>query len=309
MTLIYGSEPYLNEEKLNNIKQKFNPADIVVFDSKSIDYKMEEALSSMSLIGNKNLIILNDFYCLFEKNLKANSDLFDKWITIISQSYHEVVIFSNKDSIIKNKFTNFLNEKADVLVSSKINKKDLIQFVINYINSNKGYISYNDAVYLLEMLPENLFIITNEIKKLLNLSKKINIDLIKNNIQDTSSKPFAFLNAIETGRFANIYTKYQHSLLENDNIIFLVSQLASYLTLSSCVYNLKKMNWDNQKIAKELNIHEYRVIKAMNLIKFYGYKKIKNIIFNLAKTDLLIKRNSNSAKIIFENFLIKNFYI
>ncbi|MBU4693017.1 hypothetical protein KQ876_02205 [Mycoplasma sp. CSL7491-lung] len=311
MIFIYGNEEYFINNKINELKDNFLDENIIYFKDNYTISELIESVSSFGLFSTQKLILVENFEIIDSKKItKVQNELSEVLISALKNNrLHKVVFIHRKNSFERNNFVKFLIETAKVFNFEKLDSKSIVNFIVSYITSKGGKISFFDATSLSNKLPNNLSIIINEIDKMLKFNSQINYSLINNNIQNyVLEDSFAFMNAIETNNLNNIYQKYKERFNEGDDIHLLIAQLRNIFSLSYKLHilnNKLKMNYFD--ISSKLKIPEWRVKKVLKLVNIFGIKKIKNILINLGIVDLQSKSLGVENYEIFETFLITNF--
>ncbi len=192
-----------------------------------------------------------------------------------------VIVFISYKPDKRTKFYKFLSQKAEVKEFKPLTEKQLIKFITaNY------KIKEPLAKYIIERLGTNLYLIHNEITKLLKFTTNItkeNIDkyLIKNTQQDT----FELLDNLDN---SNKAIKILENLEKNQEDLFKVLWLL-YWNLKNIILIKEQLSiGENSKnIASKLGIHPFVVNKIIN--KNYDLQKIRNIFWNILELDYSIK--------------------
>ncbi|VEU70209.1 DNA polymerase III subunit delta [Mycoplasmopsis glycophila] len=313
MTLIYGAELFLIENKIKKIKQQYKTEDIVSLKNKDLDLnEIINLISSKSILSSSRCIIMYNLDVLNQKKIKKEDEqLLSKFLKILqNEKEDQLIIVHENAKIQENTFTDelFKIPELQVIYTETIDSKILPNEIIKYIQNKGGQISYLDVLFLIEKLPDNLGLIIQEVNKLLLINKKINRASIEEAISDYAIVTnFSLINAIQSGDFHTIYKEYKNKINSGETIIQLVSQISWSLIFAHQIYSLKKLNMSNKEIASFLKVHEYRIKLALDQITKYGIKKIRKIIKNLADLDYKLKSSSLDEVELFEYFLINNF--
>lgn len=303
--LIYGSENYLIDKKIEEIKKQF--ADYKVT---NIYYKKDfaffyEVYSQNDLFQEKELIFVNAFDFKDKKQV-------EKLINTLSDDNEKIVLFVNyQDFIPKNNLLEKLQSKNKVFEFKKLTKKEKVDYIVDYLKSKNAQVKSLDIYYLIEKSTENLEILIKELDKVLIKENKITKEVIDENIFNYSeSVEFAFVNALTVRNFYNLYSKYLKEVAQNKSVITILAQIANFLHLSCSVYYLFQQGKNNFEIAKDLKIHEFRVqkiIEFLNIYNLYNINKLKDIVSELLEIDNKYKSTGDLVNDIFEVFLIKKF--
>ena len=306
--LIYGNDKSLVENKINEIKQNFN--EVLKYDLllDNINDLVIEA-SCASLFGDNKLIIgLNATFLTNEKpsNNKIDYSYFIDYLKS-SDKINTVIISVVSDKLDERKnIVKQLRENADVIYVEEIKTNDLPNYVINYF-SNKGYkISYNDALYFISYVGDNIDIITSEMKKMIIYKGENNI-ITKDDINNISSKylndnVFLLCDSIMKKDYKKIFSYYNDFVSLKIDETKLLSVIANQFIFLYDVKLLYSKNKTQSEIASILSSHPYRVKLACQ--SDYLIYEIKDIIKKLHELDFKMKSSNVDKKSLFEKFLI-----
>ncbi|MGZ9756045.1 DNA polymerase III subunit delta [Mycoplasma sp. 246B] len=310
MYFIIGDEEFFINREINKIKEKFLDENIFTYRE---NYNLLEILDEIS---SENLFEQPKLFIVYNLNLLTATKISEKDNEII-EYFKKVFMQQNKNTLIlvlnqvkytRNNLTDFILNTFKVIELHKINKYEIRTQIGNFIRSKGTKISQSDLIYLLEKLPENLFIIQNEVEKMTSYTDNLTKDIIDDFISDYKlNNQFAFINSIESKDVGKIYQKYLERSSEGDNEITLMSQIFSIFSLADRVYNLKELEYTDYDIMQQTKLQDWRYKKILQVIKLYGIKKIHYILINLAELDIQLKSSEVPSNVLFETFLITNF--
>ncbi|WP_027333007.1 DNA polymerase III subunit delta [Mycoplasmopsis gallinarum] len=315
MHLIIGDSLFLINHKIKQIKETKKIKDLEKIDcSENFDLNdLFLATNSNSLFNETKIVAIWNFPYFVNKIAETVKKDLLSFIQQIENNENEI-IFVIPDLIELNKlnnnfFTKFILENAKIIEIKIQNERDLSNLIIDYVISKKGTIDFLASKLLIEKLNGNIDLIINEINKLLLLNPLINSKAIENSVQAIiKDDPFALVNALKTNDFSTIWKKYKEQLSLGSEINLLISQIAQTLILAHQIYGYSKVQKKLEDLARDQKINLYRLKNINYLLKNLGISKIKNLLKDLAKLDLNIKKGIIDAKIGFERLLIKNFY-
>lgn len=305
--LIYGVDKYLIDKEIDKIikKNKIDNNSIIKYslNEDSIDNILEDA-NTFNLFSDTKLIIVND------ANIFASSNdiLTDKIINYLNnynnKSYLVFTLLSDKIDNRK-KITKVMSDKGNVI---DLNKKDVdTNYIISYLKENGYQINMSDARMILNKVGNNLFSINNELDKLMlfKLEDKVidknSIDLLIN--ENIDSSLFALVDSITNKDKDKMLKLYHECLLESDPIM-IINMLANKYILLYQVKRLISDGYNDDKIAKELEVHPYPVKLARNMCYSYSVKEILDIILKLANLDKDIKLGNVNGEVGLEFLLL-----
>ena len=302
--LIKSSSKTLIDKKTDELIKKhgFIDADINIYDldESSITSLIEDADTISFLTSNKVII---------GKNLNQNN-------------------FTEKDINILNKYLN--NPSSDVMLiftatSIDTRKKSIKEIIsklttINIETTPKDIIKdlfkdYNLEYKVINLLEEyysddleRLFSECQKLKLAFIDTKKISYkeakELLVKPLNKRDNLAFDLVREIalkDKKKAINIYNELLNYNVESYSLIGL---LESQYRLLYQVKVLNKKNISYNDIAKELDVHPFRVKKTLELIRFYTLKEIRKLIKNLIDIDFKIKSGAYENNIIIDLLIL-----
>ena len=302
--LIKSSSKTLIDKKIDELIKKhgFIDADINIYDldESSITSLIEDADTISFLTSNKVII---------GKNLNQNN-------------------FTEKDINILNKYLN--NPSSDVMLiftatSIDTRKKSIKEIIsklttINIETTPKDIIKdlfkdYNLEYKVINLLKEyysddleRLFSECQKLKLAFIDTKKISYkeakELLVKPLNKRDNLAFDLVREIalkDKKKAINIYNELLNYNVESYSLIGL---LESQYRLLYQVKVLNKKNISYNDIAKELDVHPFRVKKTLELIRFYTLKEIRKLIKNLIDIDFKIKSGAYENNIIIDLLIL-----
>ena len=192
MYILYGLEEFLINQEIEKIKNTNNIEDIDIIKYDLENTKLEniiEDASSISLFGNKKLIIVDNSYIFTgttnKKLLEQNIDVLTNYVN--NGNFDNIIVFKIiKDKLDeRKKIVKLIKEKGivkDFNTSNNLNK-----YVLNMFDNYK--ISNDNINLLINRVGNNLEILNQEIEKIknykdndLNINREDIINLTTKNI-------------------------------------------------------------------------------------------------------------------------------
>lgn len=287
MYLLYGTNNFLISEYIKKLEIKLNIEAINInkynYNESNIVEILDD-LSTVSLFSEKKLVIINDYSNNAAKDkvlleyLKKNQD--DSVLILILNSNK----INNKNKIIKhitefgkivelNKLTNVISYATNLFKPYNISS-ELIKYFINRVGNDTG-------------------ILTEEIKKI-KIYKDLDMDITKEDIDSLTNKNidldiFNLIDNIINKNKTKAIESYNEMMLHGSEPIAILVMLANQFRI---IYQSKVLSKDNlsyREIGKILDIHEYRVKKALEKAYIYKEEELINIIEQFAVLDFDIK--------------------
>lgn len=302
--LIKSSSKTLIDKKIDELieKQGFTDAEVNVYDldESSITSLIEDADTISFLASNKVII---------GKNLTQNS-------------------FTEKDINTLNKYLN--NPNCDVLLilttSSIDTRKKAIKEIVSKLTTINIETTPKDIIkdllkdYDLEYKVINLLeeYYSDDLERLVSECQKLKLafidtkkisyekasELLVKPLNKRDNLAFDLVREIALKDKRKAINIYNELLSYNVESYSLIGLLESQYRLLYQVKVLNKKNISYNDIAKELDVHPFRVKKTLELIRFYTLKEIRKLIKNLADIDFKIKSGVYENNIIIDLLIL-----
>lgn len=305
--LIYGEEDYFINKEIAKLKDKFSDYEVVCYDMtlNNISDALEDALMG-SLFSSNKLIICNNCYFLTGSKCDIDHNV-DDLIKYLSISNDNILVLSvNSDSLDnRKKIVKELN-KYDVIKCDKLKSFSLNKFIRDYCHEF-GFTISDDAIgVFLELLNDNLYIITSELDKLFLYKDDKNIDgadvkLVTSRVINTNI--FDLVNAIVSKDVNKALFVYEDLSLVNEEEIKLIVTLANQFRLIYQVKTMFKNGYSELDISKTLGVHPYRIkiSNGVNVSASDSLRYLRKLVF----LDEGIKTGKLDKKHGFLNFILE----
>ena len=289
--LFTGEEKYLLDSQLEKRKkafiQKYWVNNLYVFNEDNfVADQIANALAGWWLFEEKKFIIVKGFPK--DSLTKVSASEYDKLEKFIMEHIDN---FSNENVVV---FVSYKSDKRTKIYKtlSKHPRVELKEFkpltekkLISYLTENFP-ISQSDAKYLVEKVWTNLFLIVNEIKKILYVSDKVTTELIdKYVINYPEQDAFKLLDNLDNPESA---IKILNELEEMKEDFFKILWLLYWNLKNVILITEEKLNGENSKqIATKLWIHPFVVSKIYS--KKFDLNRVKDLFNSLLELDKKIK--------------------
>ncbi|MHA3825899.1 DNA polymerase III subunit delta [Mycoplasma sp. BRA285] len=309
MTIITGTNRYFVEQKIKEIKKGYNPDSIVEIkdDITDLDF-LTSLLLSNSLFKNDKLLILYKpkFYRdkTFLKNNKINAK---ELAELFNKSDTNCVIYLEELAQADIKFLDLLSIHKKYEFNS-YSEKEFNQWVNNRFKEYGLNIKYNDLLYFLTKIPNDVQVAENEIDKLSLLGEPITKELIDSFItQYPIEDPFYFSNALGANDLSDIYKRYLLLTSQGEELNKLIYTISNTMCLINRYQSYSHVLQHREEIASKLGISTKRLFVIEKIASNYKNSDVKRIIFELGDIDYKIKTTGVDANDLFQSFLTKNF--
>ena len=311
MYLLYGLEKYLIDERIKKIIQENNIQNIDInrynLENSTIKEIVEDA-SIISMFQDKKMIIVDNAYIFTSSTNKKlpeqNIDLLTKYLN--SNNSNTILIFVVlKDKIdTRKKITTLFKNVGKIEEYNLTN--DISKIVINLF---KPYQINNKNVNLLiNRVGNNLSLLSSEIEKIkiykendLNIEEKDIIYLTHKNID---MDIFKLIDNILLSNKKQALECLEEMIKYGEEPIAIIIMLANQIRIMYQSKLLIKKGYSEHEISDILEIHEFRVKKALEKSRNYTDKKILSKLEELADLDYNIKSGNIDKDIGLELFIL-----
>lgn len=309
MYLLYGLEEFLINQEIDKIKNNNNidDIDIVRYDLENtkIENIIEDA-SSISLFGNKKLIIVDNSYIFTgttnKKLIEQNTDILTSYLNNPSNN---IIIFKILKEKLdeRKKIVKLFKEKGIVKDFNRTN--NINKYVVEMFDNYK--IDNNNINLLIDRVGNNLEILNQEIEKIKQY-KDTNLNVTSDDIINLTSKNIDtdFFTLIE-----NIVSKNKEKALESyfeiikeEEPIKIIVVLSNKFRLIYQAKNLYKKGYSEKDISSMLDAHPYVIKKCLETGRNYSDKTLLECLLKLANLDIDIKNGKIDKNIGLELFIM-----
>lgn len=311
MYLLYGLEKYLIDERIKKIIQENNIENIDInrynLENSTIDEIIEDA-SIISMFQDKKMIIVDNAYIFTSSTNKKlpeqNIDLLTKYLN--SNNTNTILIFVVlKDKIdTRKKITTLFKNVGKIEEYNLTN--DISKIVINLF---KPYQINNKNVNLLiNRVGNNLSLLSSEIEKI-KIYKENDLNIEENDIINLTHKNidmdiFKLIDNILLSNKKQALECLEEMIKYGEEPIAIIIMLANQIRIMYQSKLLIKKGYSAHEISDILEIHEFRVKKALEKSRNYTDKKILSKLEELADLDYNIKSGNIDKDIGLELFIL-----
>lgn len=309
MYLFYGIEKYLIEEEIKKMSSSINELNIIKYNLEETNLKdIIEDACTVSLFSDKKLIIVENAY-IFTGTVNKKLPIQD---TKILEEYYQhinpdsnIIFVVDKDKIdTRKKITSLMKEKGIIKEFNKV--LNLNNFILEKFKPYK--ISNNLTKLFLDRVGNHLDIITNEIEKI-KTYKGGNLEITENDINEMTVKNidmdiFKLIDNILNKNKEQAIECLEEMMKYGEEPLALIIMLANQFRIMYQAKMLVKKGYSERDIASLLDIHEYRVKKALEKARMYSESIILDNLEKLANLDYDIKSGNIDKNIGLELFLL-----
>ena len=290
---------YIEELKIENKIEDFN---IITYDlDDGINNILEDA-NTLSMFGNKKMIIVNNSYMFTSVKQEIDSESFYKYIDNPNPDCLLIFIVNNEKLDERKKITKQIKKTAIV--------KDFNTFDNNTIKKMFGDYKIDNITleYLKDRVGKNLDILSQEIEKIKiykdNDKTITNDDITKLTSKNIDVDIFTLIDSIVTKDKDKAMTIYNEMIKLNEEPIKIIVMLANQFRIMYQAARLYKKGYSGNDIAELLGIHPYRIKLALEKSRSYTEKQLINNLYSLAVLDEEIKTGKKDKYLALELFLL-----
>nr|WP_285847110.1 DNA polymerase III subunit delta [Sporosarcina luteola] len=316
--LLTGVEQHLIDTTIKRIVKAMpdiDEASVVRFDldETPVEIVLEEA-DTLPFLEDRKLIVANNASFLkasdkTKEKVVHNITLLESWLA--SPSPTAVVLFVAPYEKLdgRKKIVKVLQQKAVVVEAMPLTGRDLTTWIQNEAGTNGVKISPETAQVLVEMAGDSLLTLSNEIAKIgmyMNGTGDVTREIIEMLVPRLPEMDvFRLTDAYMTGNVKGTISIYHDLLRNGEEPIMLTSLIAGQIRLMIHVSSLVKKGYQQQQIAKTLNVHPYRVKLIMENRSIPKMERLLLILQKLAKIDHQLKSTSGKRERVLEIFFME----
>lgn len=307
--LFYGAEDYLLQEKVNfwkkNFREKHGEYNLSVINGLKEDPSLIiSECESMPFLGEKRLVILENLPPAIGNKIdekKANALL--RFITDIPET--TVLLFIEAKPDKRTKFFKQVSKIAEVEEFKCLEEDDLQAWVLNEIAKREGKILPAASLYLTKKTGANLWMLHNEINKLIAYTNGKPIS--ENDIDKLVSSVYD-INIFKLTDYIGSKQGYRaidalHKLVDSGNNSFqiynmIVRQFRIFLQL------IDLQNKPPKEIASILKLHPFVVQSSLKQLSRFKKTELIEIYDQLLKIDIKLKTGEIKISTTNENMFI-----
>ncbi len=311
MYLLYGLEDYLIQEEIKKIIEKDKIEEINInkynLENNMIDNVIEDA-TTISLFQDKKVIIVENAYIFSgttnKKLPEQNTDLLLDYLNHANPN--TVLIFTLiKDKIDTRKKITTLMKK-----NGTIKEFNTVSNINNWITKElEPYqMDKKEVEYFINRVGNNLSILKEEIDKL-KLYKDDEKVITQKDIEQLTHKnidtdTFKLIDSILSTRKKEALESLEEMMKYGEEPIAIIIMLANQFRIMYQSKQLLKKGYSEREIANLLEIHEFRVKKALEKGRKYSSDEILKKLEDLADLDYQIKSGQLDKNIGLELFIL-----
>lgn len=316
--LLTGVEQHLIDTTIRKIVKAMPDIDessVLRFDLEEtpIEAVLEEA-DTLPFLEDRKLIIANNASFLkaadkTKEKVVHNITLLETWLSNPSPTATVLFLAPYEKLDGRKKIVKIMQQKAVVVEAMPLTGRDLTTWVQNEAGTNGIKISPEIAQILVDMAGDSLLKLSNEITKIgmyMNGNGEVTREIIEMLVPRLPEMDvFRLTDAYMTGNVKRTISIYHDLLRNGEEPIMLTSLIAGQIRLMIHVTSLVKKGYQQQQIAKTLNVHPYRVKLIMENRSIPKMERLLLILQKLAHIDHQLKSTSGKRERVLEIFFME----
>lgn len=309
--IIYGEEEYQRRKEISKILKKENFVDdmysVIYMNVKefTMEAVMEEA-QTLPMFSDRKCIVLEECIFLAGQAVESwNLDDFVKWLNQIKNSVVFIMTGSFSKLDKRKKSMKMLVECCKTITCNPLKEMDLNKYVTQQLHLKRIKIDEEAKQLFLEKIPLDMQIIEKELDKLELYKDVITYEVIQSiTIRSLEDNVFQLVDAIVKRNIKKSFSIWNDLQMLNKEPLHLLAVISSQFHLIYQVQNLMNQMLTQEAIAKNLQVHPYRVKLAMPIASSISADALLEILHRIAKLDLDIKSGKVDKKLGFEIFIL-----
>ena len=265
---------------------------------------LQTACETAPFLADKRLVIVYDLLSKFttkqtggristKKNENVKNDV-DKYAAILNNvPESSLVVLIEPELKENNPLYKLITPKAVVKTFPALKTMEIQQWVNQQVNNNGGSISPQANRLLSRLIGSNLWVMSNEISKLITYTDGRRIE--ENDVRilvgyTQQANVFAMVDAIIDFNLNQAQKLAQQLLDDGESPLGLLAMLNRQMRLIVRIQSLKKQNFADIEIKKKIGINtDFVFQKAMEQAKRYPWARLLETYELLLATDLALK--------------------
>lgn len=313
--VLYGNETFLLEQKLKDLKEKYNISEemmnLVVYDDPLVQIKdvIEDCNTPPFLSEYKMVVLKNPIFLTTQKIPEKNKQDLSVLEDYLSKPFEQTifVIFSDvKNFDERKKIVKRLKKEAVYVTLDELSEQQLTGTIRQAIKKRKCLIEDDAMELLLSRVEHQLLKAMNEVEKLTLYTSHIKIEDVKMLVsKPIEENAFELVSAIMKKKQTLAIQIYKDLMIKNEEPVKLIVMIANQMRLLYQVKVLDRKGYNDQEIAKILAINPYRIKYLRQDARYFELDDLLAKLNDLAYLDKNIKQGLVEKRLGLELFLMK----
>ena len=291
---LYGSDTYRSRQKLNAIIDHYKKIhksglNLKFFEGESLNFQdFKEEIETASMFKEKKLLLLEDVF----SNKNFNKEFLKTGSNFVN-SDNIILIYENGEIDKNDILFQFLKENSEYQEFKPLEYEKLKNWVKKVLENYKAKIEEEAFEKLVEFVGNNLWQMSNEIKKIVSYKKGEKIDLkdiellVKPKIEVDI---FKTIDAISEKKKRLALDLIHKHLEKGDSPLYLLKMINFQFRNLLIVKDLLEENMPYYKILSQSKLHPFIVKKSYQQAQKFTLQQLKKIYQKIFQADFDIKR-------------------
>lgn len=320
---IYGDDAFRSRRKLKELKDKFlrdvdpSGSSLVVVDGKSATLKeINEAAGPASLFARRRMIVVEEIFA------NKGKDVFGELSAYLKKAEEggneNIIIFwdpvSSKEKLTKAKselFSLLVKQKYSIPEFKALSGQELLQWIKNEFASRGARVNPGAVSILADTLNKDLWLINNEIDKLVSYKKaqdsdEITLEDIRRMVRGQFDENiFALTDAVGSKNKGLALKLLEEQLAADASDIYLLSMIIRQFKIIIQIRQAMDKGMDSRAITNAVKLHSFVVQKGISQARNFSLPVLKDIFNKLVEIDYQAKSGIGEARTLLGTLIAK----
>ncbi|MGB9780054.1 DNA polymerase III subunit delta [Caldanaerobacter sp.] len=300
--LFYGEERFLVLDALRRLKSKllsseFEDLNYVVVEKENPAEYVEEIIENcetLPFFSNYKIVVVKNeedqLAKLEDKELKRLTDYFNN--RVLGNSNLVLVILGGEKVDWRRKFYKFAEKEAAVVEFKRLTPEEAVNYVGYFLKKHGKKISRKDAEDIVKNIGTDLFLLVNELEKIVAYSEEETIDLKKVEVILSATfkgNIFNLVNALGMKKEKEAYKVLYALLLRGEVPFVILAMIVRQIRLIAKFKALEGKTLDKKSIASRLGIPVFAVEDVMRQSRLFSKEDLYKAYKECLKCDMALK--------------------
>ncbi|WP_130863371.1 DNA polymerase III subunit delta [Bacilliculturomica massiliensis] len=317
----YGREGFLAEWAVGALIKKYvNPAVMAMeyshMDGKTVTIdELKNCCETLPMLSERKVVLVTDFPPLAGEKSKNFSEADEKELAEYIKKLPDttLLLFTAETADRRRKLFKALTESGKVYDFCQLPEKQLVNFIMKRLklagkSARASAISafIGQTGYYDKETDYTLYNVENDVKKAVSHSSGEEVtaeDFGATVAGNIDTNVFAMLDAVSRDRKEEAFL-FLHNILDSgENTYKLLALVCSQFELMLSAKEMKEEGLPFSDIQKQLNVHEFRIKKALQFAQGYSVQKLRRVLRSAYEVDKNIKTGILEQRLALEMFV------
>ena len=315
---VHGPDSYRVREKTKELIDQFRKKrdmvglNVIRLSGESLDFdRLRMEIMTQGFLSEKKMIVIDRLLAF------GDSDTLEKMLDFIktfakTEDYNNVILFveekiSGKSKNSAKQLFEILKKQPYVFEFRELKERNLERWIQDYVKRLGGSIEENATRELSKRVGSNLWKMSNELHKLVNLKnrKVITVDDVNKHVKGTfEDNIFALTDSIAGKDTKRALELLSESVGNGASEIYILTMMARQFRILLQLKSAMESSRANAKqIASNFGIHPYVAQKTMAMAGRYSVNQLKDSYAKLVTIDEKIKNGHPNPQLLLNLFI------